>query len=341
MSLDFVLLVDYRGYFYSSVRGRDVSMDVGLVQQYFGEHGLDLEVKRFRDVDFRTQNYCDQVVLYQSSEDRDLFHKSYVEDIVLGLQLQGALLVPRFECFRAHHNKVFMEILRDLCTVDEIHSVQSRGFGTLEDFLACEVECPTVIKPSAGAMSKGVRLLTDKRHKRRLGEHVSRSVHLKDALKSFVKAVMRKGYTPTSNHRRKFVVQQFIPGLTHDYKVLVYGDRYYVLLRRNRKGDFRASGSGMFEWPGDLPAGLLDFARSLYVTFDVPFLSLDVGYDGEAFHAIEFQFLHFGSLTIERSTGYYVDGPDGWTRVEGRSVLEEEFARSVVNYARTLRPEWD
>ncbi len=338
MTRDVVLLVDYRDYFYSTVRGRDVSMDTVLIGDYFRKNGFSFELRRFRDVDFRNQNYAGRAVVYQSSEDRDLLHKNYIEDIVLGMEIQGAILVPRFECFRAHHNKVFMEILRDTSTLDEMKSIRSRGYGTLEDFLNSKVTYPTVVKPSEGAMSRGVRLLADANEKRRIGERLSRSFHWKEALKSVIKKRTRAGYRPTSNHRRKFIVQQYIPGLTHDYKILVYGDKYYVLRRRNRKGDFRASGSGVFEWPRDLPEGLLDFAQRLYKGLDVPFLSLDVGYDGKAFHAIEFQFLHFGTLTLEKSSGYFEDGVGGWTRVEKPSELETEFVRSIVQYIRRTDP---
>jgi len=49
-------------------------------------------------------------------------------------------------------------------------------------------------------------------------------------------------------HRSKFIVQEFIPDLSNDWKVLVFWDKYYVLRRKNRPNDFRASGSGLFSF---------------------------------------------------------------------------------------------
>ena len=62
-----------------------------------------------------------------------------------------------------------------------------------------------------------------------------------------------KNYVRESWNRGKIVVQEFIPGLKNDYKVLIFGSKYYVLYRRVREGDFRASGQGLLEYRRELP----------------------------------------------------------------------------------------
>ena len=244
---ELLLLVDYRNFFYMSVRHKDASMDVELIRKYFSDEGWTLVIKKYPEIDFRTDTYQGKRILYQSSEDRDLFYKSYIEDMLLGLKLQGAILIPDFHYFRAHHNKVFMEILRDISHLREIQNIKSKGFGAYEDF-ARELSlfpAEIVFKPSEGCGSSGVRLLRDQAAKQKYVKRSSQSFHPIDALKNNIKSYVRHPYFKKSNHRRKFVIQNFIPDLQNDYKILIYGDKYYVLFRRNRKNDFRASGSGM------------------------------------------------------------------------------------------------
>jgi len=116
-------------------------------------------------------------VLYQSSEDPDLRYKDYVEDVLLGLGLAGALLVPSYVHFRAHHNKVFMEILRDTSGFEAIQSIQSRVYGTCEELKAQtnSVVYPAVIKPGAGSRSYGVQLCVDQDSLLRVARLISRS----------------------------------------------------------------------------------------------------------------------------------------------------------------------
>jgi glutathione synthase/RimK-type ligase-like ATP-grasp enzyme len=48
-----------------------------------------------------------------------------------------------------------------------------------------------------------------------------------------------------------FFVQEFLPGNDFDVRVTITGDRAFVFRRFNRPNDFRASGSGLFDWNPD------------------------------------------------------------------------------------------
>ena len=330
---ELTMLVDYRNHFYMSVHHRDASMDLELMKKYFRSSGWELVTKGFPDINFRNDNYCGKPVLYQTSEDRDLFYKSYIEDVLLGLKLQGAVLIPEFHLFRAHHNKVFMEILRDLSPLQQIKNIKSRGYGTYEDFAKESSLFPSevVVKPSEGYGSNGVKLLRDERSRRNYVKRLSRSMHPLDALKDLIRSYVwhcRK----RSNHRRKLIVQNYIRDLHNDYKILVFGNKYYVLCRHNRKHDFRASGSGLFEYRDDLPEGLLDFAACTFQGFDSPYAAFDVGFNGRDYVLFEFQFVHMGTYTLEKSPFYFVNDGGRWKKISGASILEEELVRSVILY---------
>jgi hypothetical protein len=104
------------------------------------------------------------------------------------------------------------------------------------------------------------------------------------------------------------------------------------LYRGVRDNDFRASGSGKFEFRKELPEGMLDFAYSIKEYFNVPNISLDIGFDGEKFHLIEFQFLYFGTKTLEKSQFYFERIKDQWIVKDEKSCLEEVYVKSVINY---------
>ena len=328
------LLVDYRGIFYSSTREVAGTMDVGKIKELLELHGYEVFVESFSEVDFRSRKYHNSFVLYQSSEDPDLRYKDYVEDVLLGLGLAGAFLVPRFVHFRAHHNKVFMEILRDTSGFEAIQSIQSRVYGACEELKAQtnSVVYPAVIKPGAGSRSYSVQLCVDQDSLLRVARLISRSFSTIN-LRRFISGVISgKGFKPISQHRRKFIVQNYIEGLSGDFKVLAYADKFYVLYRMNRVNDFRASGSGLLSYPDTTPHAVLDYAEAVFAHLDTPFVSLDIALRGRELFLLEFQFLSFGQYALEHSDHYYTKIGDVWRRIEGRSGLEETFVYAVYAY---------
>lgn len=312
-------------------------MDIKRLKSQFAKRGYAVEDKHFSDIDFRSENYKGQYVLYQSSEDPDLRYKDYIEDVLLGLSIQGAKLIPNFELFRAHHNKVFMEILRDLNNEKTIKNIQSKSFGTAEEYSSSAAfkKAPVVIKPSAGARSTSVKLIDSTRKRASYPKKVARSMsaeNIRHAVKNFVKG---KGFVPTSNYRKKFTVQPFIPGLEGDYKVLIYNDKYYVRYRTNRPNDFRASGSGIKEYPETLPNGLLDYAHKVFRAFSSPYASLDIAEKDGQFFLLEFQFISFGQRTLEESKDFFRKEKEKWKRVAEKPDLEREIAQSVASFIKS------
>jgi hypothetical protein len=339
---DISLLVDYKGHFgtkHGAIPYRS-GLDREKLAHHFQDRGYGARFLNFCDVDFGSADLRNRCFLYTSAEDHELHYRSFIEDIVLGLEIVGARTVPAFKFLRAHHNKVFMEILREQLLQDEARSLTSRFFGTREEFAGRvgAVELPSVVKPASGSMSVGVRLCRSPEDLAQAASAVSSSRHWPTDAWDFGRMWKRKGYVRESRHRRKFVVQPFLPGLGNDWKILIYGKKYYVLMRRTRQDDFRASGSGRFEFIKEIPAGLLDFASSVFSRLGVPHLSMDVGVSGNRFHMFEFQAVHFGTTTIEESPFYFSRSGQEWTRVDGPSEVEEEFVRSVVDFLSAKEP---
>jgi hypothetical protein len=239
-----------------------------------------------------------------------------------------------------------MEILRDLSTNDSIRNIASRSFGTYEEFERTNqiIDLPAVLKASSGARSLNVSvhdnyislqqaiwtvsLSASWYHglKRRMANKVGKILGINRSLKM-------------SRNRKKFILQQLVPNLSHDFKILIYGTKYYVMQRRVRPNDFRASGSGLWAWPRDIPPEMLNYAESVIAGFDVPFISLDVAFDDKQFYLFEFQFLTFGNIAMEKSSHYFVKRENQWTLVEEKSSLEQEFVTSIVEYIDSHYPE--
>ncbi len=331
-----VLLTDYLGHFESKQKSvpKYSGLDKDLLVKEFAGRGYEIQFTGFSDIDFRRQEHRGQIFLYTSSEDPGFIYKDYIEDIIYGLTLRGARVIPGYPFLRANNNKVFMEIMRDLADLPELKNIRTWHFGTLEDLQSKIAGLPseTVIKPASGAMSKGVsraagqdELLHHARKLSRTRAYFSELWDLKNTFKY-------KGFRPGSRYRRKFIVQNLVKGLDHDWKVLVYGSRYFILRRENRPNDFRASGSGILSFTEDIPSGILDFASVVYRHFGMPNLSLDIATEGNTFYLLEFQALYFGTYTLEESPFHYRLTDGGWQVQRGRVNLENIYAESICTY---------
>jgi glutathione synthase/RimK-type ligase-like ATP-grasp enzyme len=338
------VLTNFYGGFYSSVsiakkqkpttdgQYRIMSMDIDKLKSFALEEGVNFHFMTYPEID-DTKDYSGQFFIYTSSEDPGLVYKGYLEDVLFGLQMRGAILIPEWKFMRAHHNKVMMEKLRDIELSSIDTGIHSKSFGCNEDFIneIDNISFPCVYKPAAGAGSSDVLLFKDKESAintlNKLNCNHEYTLKEKILLK---KGKMRK--SPYSRFRNKFVIQNFVSGLGGDYKVLIFGDKYYALSRKNRDNDFRASGSGRLNYEPDLPLGIFDFAKSIYDTLNVPILSLDIAHDGNRFYLIEFQCLNFGTATLEYSTHYYRLENGHWIKQEGPSILEKEFVISLKRH---------
>ena len=158
-----------------------------------------------------------------------------------------------------------MELLRKFQIFEVNNSLNSRVFGAKEEFEDLNIDKPLVFKSSEGAMSSGVFLGSNNLEKNKSLDKVSRNVNYVEELKDFWRSRKHKNYLQESKNRKKFITQSFIPELDKDFKVLVFGEKYFIFSRPVRKNDFRASGSGFENYDYGskckIPEGLLIIAR--------------------------------------------------------------------------------
>lgn len=312
-----------------------VSLDTRYMKEYFEKDGYSVEVISYLEFDFN-KSYAGYVVLYTSAEDYCGGSKEFIEDILVHLYNQGARLLPEFKYFRAHHNKVMMEILRDSFADKRLKTICSQVWPSYEALKNATIKkYPVIVKRASGAGGEGVFLAHDRKELYKYAEKVSRMTDMKQFYYLSCVNVKQKvrGRQPVLIHNSKFITQNYIEGLSGDYKVLVFGDHYFVLHRLNRENDFRASGSGQFTSDnGDKVEEILNFAKLCTTEISAPWLSLDICHDGKNCHLIEFQCISFGFKAMSMSTKHYEWTEDKWETVEGKVMPEEEFCYSVRHY---------
>lgn len=339
------LLVDYKGQYESksdseTYRG---GMNLESLDKYFAERDYTLVVLNFSEVNIREFDWNNKIVLYTSQEDPGFLYKSFIEDIVYALELSGALIIPKFRYLRANNNKVFMELLRDIINLPSIKNIKTKYYGAIEELLKQTISNDyCVIKSAEGATSQGVFWGRNRNETIANARKASKTPIYFDDIKDFLRPFKYKGYIRNSRLRKKFIKQSFVPGLNNDWKILVFGDKYYLEYRGVRDNDFRASGSGRFllneDIPIEIPNGIFHFAESIRNALHTPHLSLDIGFKNNEFYLFEFQALYFSSYAHRMSRSYYKREGGNFIKKECKYPLEKVYADSVCDFIEKKLP---
>lgn len=332
-----IVLTDYKGFFNSKQKSNIYrgGMDLIKLSAIFNKNGYAVKIVNICKFYSEISNYKPSFVLYTSSEDNFGHYKSFIEDVIFDLTNRNFKVLPKYDYLKAHNNKVAMELLRERTDYQPLRTIKSYVFGTVEELKQNLdiISFPAVIKPYSGSMSKGVAKANSSNELLNFAKRITKTRHFFHDAKEVSRCIKyRKRYIIESRNRKKFIVQNFISNLNNDWKVLVYNNKCYVLYRGNRNNDFRASGSGNFEFLKIVPDGLLDYAKDVKEFFDVPHISLDIGFDGQQFHLLEFQFLYFGTTTLEKSPHYFIKSDDSWKIIEEKSDLETIYAESILDF---------
>ncbi|MCF8320986.1 MAG: hypothetical protein K9I35_07255 [Flavobacterium sp.] len=274
----------------------------------------------------------------------------YIKDIILDISFSrpDIVLLPNLDQLFSFENKGYQELVKKRVNIE---NVRGKYIGDLyeEDNFRSIFQFPIVLKTLKGAMSSGVQLIENKQQ---LIEYDSNNKKLsfKEYL-IFKKRVWNKTNQSNSDFlnlapnlnlsllnfnkffskRNPFVIQDFIPDLECDYKVLIFGIKFFVFKRGIRENDFRASGSGKFTWVKP-PDEVLEFALDIQKKFKSPFISLDIGFGlNKNVYLFEFQGIGFGPIGLTKSNSYFIKLGQTWNEIKEKSNLEREYS-SAINY---------
>lgn len=323
-----IKIIHYNGYFGESMPTY-IGMDVTKLCETFNENGFDTELMSVEDLQFEP---IDENCYYLCGSHQNTTVKQYYDD-VLDVPHISPRVIPARRLIRAHDNKGYQGMLAKslgLAFTDQRYYVDQQNQGAF----------PLVAKSISGAGSKGVYLCSDNAdyfkflRSSKLWDSTVNQVFqyskakLKDLLK---KGSYRREKIEFHQPRVRHVHQSYLPNLDFDYKVLVFMDKCFVLKRWVRDNDFRASGSGKFEFitPDE---SLLEFALDFRKKVNTPYVSLDIVEVGDGYQCIEYQCVHFGPYTQINAPHYYIKSSEAWETCNNDTLLESLIAESVVQY---------
>jgi len=261
-------------------------------------------------------------IIFYSSRHDDATRR-YIQDILYFIK-DKAIILPHYDHLLAYENKGFQSIYRNI-----------KSIGNLKESYACQIDnltlkLPAVIKEIEGAGSSSVYLCSTTKELKSLEKKIHR-IPLRRKLLIALKRILHGKelsieYQKHYKGNKGVIYQQYIPNLANDFKILIFGEKYYVLKRYVRDGDFRASGSGKLAHDDEVAEGLLDYAKSIFDILNVPFVSLDIAHSGREYHLIEYQCMNFGPTTLLKSSFHMIHSNNKWKKKKSPSAPEIEFS---------------
>lgn len=163
---------------------------------------------------------------------------------------------------------------------------------------------PMVSKGSGGASSKNVRLLTSR-------EQALKELNLifTKGLWNRIKRRSLKSLCLKSNQfngQKEYIYyQEFLPGNNNDYRVTTIGPSIaFAFSRRNRKDDFRASGSGNINYDSVHDLDAISYCLQISENLGFDTMCYDILYRDKTPYICEFSFT-FNDRAIFNCPGYF------------------------------------
>jgi len=340
-----IILLTGNNNFFGQTRKPWVSMDSEKLQQLIREHGLDIEKYSFQEVINQEKLFKDSIIFYAFSQKQN--RREYIKDIIRYLDDGSNILIPGYDLLLCHENKGFQELYKKRIKLNSLKSYYLTDDKDLPDY---PINFPVVLKTVDTSNGKGVFLAKSNNELINIIQRLERQNILtrldlmrrkyfrrKKSYKEYPDYSNRKDYYQYKDYilkEKNFILQEFVPNLTYDYRVLILYDKYYVMKRYTKKNDFRASGTKIQEYDIEIDYSLLDYARKVYEKFDTPFLSLDIGIHQHSYCLFEFQALHFGINVLVKSVGFYTYQHKNWnfSSHQNRIDIESEMATAFVKY---------
>jgi len=340
-----IIFLTHTDDFFGQTRKPWISMDIKKTIEYFKSMKFDVIHYTFHEIYNKNIILEDENIFYSFSQKENV--RNYIKDILYNLSFNNRL-IPSLDLLYCHENKGFQELLKYRLG---FKSLKYYYFNTADDTKDYQFNYPIILKTVDGSNGKGVFLIENENQLNLQLEKFKRIGSFFTYIDLFRRKYFRKRkfkdypdhsdshdylqYKKYITKEKNFILQEFIPNLKYDYRVLIIGEKYYVMKRHVKDGDFRASGTKKFDFDFEVNPKLLDYAKKVSENFKSPFLSIDIADNGNDFYLIEYQALHFGINVLVKSKGYYIyDNQKKWDFMKNdeKINIETELARAVVEY---------
>jgi len=306
------------------------SIDIEVLTNTFQKNGYIVNSMTYGEFVNGPYHDIDGSYFYYASSQYEIY-KNYISDIILSIEKRGGILIPEKTLFYAHENKSLQEMEKRRLSIP---SPDSLVIGTYEEALEAlkSMEYPFIAKTDRGFGSRGVEMIeSEKDAVSFVNKHMYRGSRFDiDFLLYIYRSIKYRGRYPKKIG--KIIFQKMVENYEYDWKILVFDNICFCLKRYAKKGDFRASGSGLFTFEESPSHRVLNFALECRKKLDTPFVSLDIMEDGEDCLLIEYQALHFGLTTALMSDRHYIYDGRSWMEKRDKIDIDELFAKSMINY---------
>lgn len=351
MKKEIIIVMDYMNSFHAHHKKNSLDMDFLLSE--FKKNFSSVTVMDYKQLHENHLNIQDKVIVYTSIE-RAREYKNSIKDIMYLLSKRN-YLVPSYDVLMCHDNKIFQEYLKKYLNFSSINCKIFNNFLEFRD--EKKIKYPAVLKFKSGSGSVNVVKVNDflEVYKKSLPQITyNTNMNFKNKklrtkykvkvinfmLKFFPAKIsydyFKKKYNTIQTNDCSFVLQEFKPGFSHDFKVLVYDDIIFPIKRMVRKNDFRASGSGDFA-STKLSDEVLEQVYQMHKLLNMPSSSFDILVDkDEKVYYIEYQGIHFGPSTINIADNYYKKEKNEFKEYQNDKNIEEMFCYAYINYIKNI-----
>jgi glutathione synthase/RimK-type ligase-like ATP-grasp enzyme len=308
------------------------SLNINIMSEIFKKNNYKVSILSFNT--FVNGNYeiSNNYFFYASSQFRE--YKEYIQDILIYIENNNGIIIPNFNSFISHENKMLQELeMKRL----EIKSPKSYLVGSYEEGIVFlkQADFPVIAKKSKGFGSKTVEKINSIKEgriflKKNLTDGITFNIE-------YFKWLYKKWKYNTLYPKQhgKVIFQEMIENLLFDWKVLIFNDVCFVLKRFTKKDDFRASGSGIFDYKAIPSDEVLNFALEVRKKLNIPFASFDIVESDNQCFLIEYQSIHFGLLTALNAEVYYKYENNNWKSYKKDYEVDYFFANAIIDYIET------
>ena len=187
---------------------------------------------------------------------------------------------------------------------------------------AKNVNYPVILKTFIGASSSGVVMV---KNKHSLNKHIHKAFGHRGCKTIF----------PYFRLKNTVYIQKFIADATFDLRIIIVGEKLFGYYRYPPKGDFRASGAGIYE-KKELPDEAMRLAVSIKKKLASRLLGIDLLYSQKSlqYYVIETSLFNqidtAEQLVINGVPGYYDISNDEIVFKEGRYWIQELVLQLVI-----------
>jgi glutathione synthase/RimK-type ligase-like ATP-grasp enzyme len=236
----------------------------------------------------------------------------------------GKLVFPNYETVWHFESKVAQSYLFSHAGVRTPDTVATFDHRDAQEQLDC-AKFPLVFKLSGGAASRNVRLIrTPREAAARLRDAFCGKLYREATGPGGLRGLRRlrlvaqrwfwdflRHYLTGKEPPGCLYWQEYLPDNEADLRITVIGDCYaYGFWRKNRPGDFRASGSGRLDFQSAVPEAPLHYCLELNRRFRFDSMAYDILFKKNEFVVSEMSYGYLDSAPY-RTAGYYERREDG------------------------------